>query len=130
MIIDGKALEKMKSRNCGNCHHRNERYKILGCDLHNKQVKKEFCCSSHSFPITDEIAQKEMLEKENQLYDSSEICKYCKKPMKLTKNGKRGLFDDDNTWIYECHNEECEKQPKLIIDVCEECEDESRYWEE
>jgi len=48
--------------------------------------------------------------------------------MKLIKNGKKDLFDD-NTWIYECHNEDCEKQPKLTIDVCEECEHESRWWE-
>lgn len=56
-------------------------------------------------------------------------CKYCKVEMKLVKNGKRNLFDD-NTWIYECYNEECLEQPRLIIDVCEECEREERYWDE
>lgn len=49
--------------------------------------------------------------------------------MKLIKNGKKTLFDD-NTWIYECRNEDCENQPRLIIDVCEECEREEQYWED
>jgi hypothetical protein len=53
-----------------------------------------------------------------------ELCKYCKKPMELIKNGKRNLFDK-NTYIYECHNEDCLKQPRKIFSICEECEHES-----
>ena len=58
-----------------------------------------------------------------------EKCKYCKKPMKLVKEGKRNMFDKENTWIYECQNEDCAKNPRLIIDVCETCEHEKKHWE-
>lgn len=49
MMITGKALTEMKERNCGNCQYRNEKYKILGCKLQNKQTKQDYCCILHSF---------------------------------------------------------------------------------
>jgi len=53
MIINGDDLKQMKERNCGNCYHRNEKYKILGCKVHNKQVSKEHCCPIHVFTWDD-----------------------------------------------------------------------------
>ena len=49
MIINGKDLEKMEERYCSNCHFQNDKYKILACKLHNKQVKFNHCCPLHHF---------------------------------------------------------------------------------
>jgi len=62
---------------------------------------------------------------------SDELCKYCKKPMTIIQEGTEvvGNILDKHVWIYECHNEGC-VNPRLIVDVCPECEHEEKYWEE
>lgn len=57
-----------------------------------------------------------------------EKCKDCGELMKLVKNGKKNPLDE-NTWIYECWNEDCATQPTLTVKVCEECEHETRWWD-
>lgn len=54
LIFTKEDLENLKERNCSNCYYRNEKYKILACRLHNRQVKPDFCCQLHWFGIEEE----------------------------------------------------------------------------
>ena len=54
----------------------------------------------------------------------SEKCK-CGKPMKFIK---QFIDDGDETFIYECTDEECAKRKE--ISVCAKCEKEYVYWDE
>ena len=120
-------LETLTERNCGNCYHRNEKYKILGCKLHNKQTKLENCCSSHVF----DLEQEEKQEREEEGLDypiSGEMCE-CGKPMYDLGQRKISLGNDDGYDYYDflCTDEGCDK--KLIIKVCQHCEHEMRWYE-
>lgn len=148
------VLEDVKERNCENCDFRNEKYKILGCRLHNRQTRAGNCCSCHQFeneykchkrsfkycekcevPISLKVL-KELpsqicpdclgyFEEGNDLeYPvSNETCKCGKKMYELS------VKDADGYDIYEylCTDPECDK--KLIIQKCQHCEHESRWWE-
>lgn len=53
-------------------------------------------------------------------------CRTCNKEMKFIKK-----YDDKNgfdIFKYECHNEDCNKQPNLEIHICQNCEDETWMW--
>jgi len=125
VIID---LDELKERNCGNCRHRNDKYKILGCSLLNKQTKKEKCCSLHLSDEENQGTDNKHSENEDLLdYPiSDEKCK-CGKPMyELPK--RDDFFEDDEEYAYLCTDEDCNK--KLIITVCKTCEHATTYWEE
>jgi len=117
MILDQDAINKLKERNCGNCLHRNEKYKILGCDLRNKQVKKHNSCSSHQF---DRGAAGKVDERDIKP-TSSEICK-CGKGMNFLK---QRTGDDEEIFAYRCIDEDCGNIRE--IHVCETCEHESKW---
>lgn len=57
----------------------------------------------------------------------TETCKYCKKTMKLIDESED---DGYRKYTYRCENEDCNVMPRLIYNVCENCENEHSYWVE
>lgn len=55
MIIDGKDLETLKERNCGNCLFKNTTLNLklpnIACFLLNENYKNIYCCYLHQFEI-------------------------------------------------------------------------------